>query len=107
MEGGRKLGGGGVGDRNGVETICGESWGERKEWTEMGGGLFKTGFREPMRVTLTETPISGDMEAAVATSCSQAELPTHPRNFQPKNCPVYNKCRIKDRAEAEEMANQL
>lgn len=86
-------------------------WGElgREERMDRNGGrvVSKTGFREPMRVTLTETPISGDMEAAVATSCSQAELPTHPRNFQPKNCPVYNKCRIKDRAEAEEMANQL
>jgi hypothetical protein len=36
----------------------------------------------------------------------EIRTPTHPQNFSPKFCPIYKKCRNKDGAETEGMANQ-
>ena len=66
-----------------------------------------------MKVTLEETPNSGDMEPEEITSSSQigtlsgaAGTPTFLQHFRPKISPVEKKFRDKDVAETEEMADQ-
>jgi hypothetical protein len=49
-------------------NLWGHLWEKLKTWD--GGGS-----RESSRVTVAETPISGDMETKVATSYSQVRFP--------------------------------